>query len=171
MTWSTWPTVYQTLYHSATPAALMTPVVAHLSTLGDLLRPLLVNRARVGTLAGRLSFFDLQDSLAARAYYSLALEAARKTDDCLRALGSRMAPGPNAAVGDPDFNHHPIAARSLPSTTTHPAHTDSTHANHHTGVSPDTFMSAAPQSFLHPAVPSTRRRSCQRPPPARPATR
>ncbi len=57
---------YQTLYHSTAPAALMTPVVAHLSTLGDLLRQdpgpaerrrLLVNRARVGTLAGRLSFF------------------------------------------------------------------------------------------------------------------
>jgi len=57
---------YQTLYHSAAPAALMTPVVAHLSTLGDLLRQdpspaerrwLLANRARVGTLAGRLSFF------------------------------------------------------------------------------------------------------------------
>ena len=72
---------YQTLYHSTAPAALMMPVVAHLSTLGDLLRQdpgpaerrrLLANRARVGTLAGRLSFFDLQDSMAARAYYSLA---------------------------------------------------------------------------------------------------
>ena len=70
----------------------MTPVVAHLSTLGDLLRQdpgpaerrrLLANRARVGTLAGRLSFFDLQDSMAARAYYSLALEAACEVDDHL----------------------------------------------------------------------------------------
>ncbi len=81
---------YQTLYHSTAPAALMTPVVAHLSTLGDLLRQspapaerrrLLVNRARVGTLAGRLSFFDLQDPMVARAYYSLALEAAREAGD------------------------------------------------------------------------------------------
>lgn len=81
---------YQTLYHSTPPAALMTPVVAHLATLGDLLRQdpapaerrrLLANRARVGTLAGRLSFFDLHDPMAARAYYSLALEAAREADD------------------------------------------------------------------------------------------
>jgi tetratricopeptide (TPR) repeat protein len=81
---------YQTLYHSTAPAPLMTPVVAHLATLGDLLRQdpapverrrLLVNRARVSTLAGRLSFFDLQDSMAARAYYSLALEAAREAAD------------------------------------------------------------------------------------------
>ncbi|MBV9444674.1 MAG: helix-turn-helix transcriptional regulator [Streptosporangiaceae bacterium] len=85
---------YQTLYHSTDPAALMTPVVAHLSTLGDLLgqdpapaerRRLLVNRARVGTLAGRLSFFDLHDPMAARAYYSLALEATREADDPLQA--------------------------------------------------------------------------------------
>lgn len=85
---------YQTLYHSTAPAALMTPVVAHLSTLGDLLRQdpapaerrrLLVNRARVGTLAGRLSFFDLYDPMAARAYYSLALEAAREAEDHLQA--------------------------------------------------------------------------------------
>lgn len=88
---------YQALYHTTAPAALMTPVMAHLSTLGDLLRQspapterrrLLVNRARVGTLAGRLSFFDLQDSMAARAYYSLALEAAREADDHLQAAGA-----------------------------------------------------------------------------------
>jgi transcriptional regulator with XRE-family HTH domain len=86
---------YQALYHSTAPAALMTPVVAHLSTLGDLLRQdpapaerhrLLVNRARVGTLAGRLSFFDLQDPMAARAYYSLALEAAREAGDHWQAV-------------------------------------------------------------------------------------
>ncbi|MGH2843888.1 MAG: helix-turn-helix domain-containing protein, partial [Solirubrobacteraceae bacterium] len=88
---------YQTLYHSTAPAALMTPVVAHLSTLGDLLRQdpvpaerrkLLLNRARVGTLAGRLSFFDLQDPMAARAYYSLALEAAREAGDHLQAAAA-----------------------------------------------------------------------------------
>jgi transcriptional regulator with XRE-family HTH domain len=86
---------YQALYHSTAPAALMTPVAAHLSTLGDLLRQdpapterrrLLANRARVGTLAGRLSFFDLQDPMAARAYYSLALEAAREAEDHLQAV-------------------------------------------------------------------------------------
>ncbi|MBV8542167.1 MAG: helix-turn-helix transcriptional regulator [Pseudonocardiales bacterium] len=88
---------YQTLYHSTAPTALMTPVVAHLSTLGDLLRQdpaptqrrqLLLNRARVGTLAGRLSFFDLQDPMAARAYYSLALEAAREAGDHLQAAAA-----------------------------------------------------------------------------------
>jgi transcriptional regulator with XRE-family HTH domain len=88
---------YQALYHSTAPAALMTPVVAHLSTLGDLLRQdpapaerrrLLVNRARVATLAGRLSFFDLQDPMAARAYYSLALEAAREAKDHWQAVAA-----------------------------------------------------------------------------------
>ena len=88
---------YQALYHSTGPATLMMPVVAHLSTLGDLLRQgpapaerrrLLANRARVGTLAGRLSFFDLQDPMAARAYYSVALEAAREADDHLQAAAA-----------------------------------------------------------------------------------
>lgn len=88
---------YQALYHSTAPAALMTPVVAHLATLGDLLRQdpapaerrrLLVNRARVGTLAGRLSFFDLQDPMAARGFYSLALEAAREAGDHLQAVAA-----------------------------------------------------------------------------------
>jgi transcriptional regulator with XRE-family HTH domain len=86
---------YQALYHSTAPVALMTPVAAHLSTLSDLLRQdpapaerrrLLVNRARVGTLAGRLSFFDLQDPMSARAYYSLALEAAHEAEDHLQAV-------------------------------------------------------------------------------------
>jgi transcriptional regulator with XRE-family HTH domain/tetratricopeptide (TPR) repeat protein len=85
---------YQALYHSTAPAVLMTPVVAHLETLRDLLRQggaaplrrkLLANRARVGTLAGRLAFFDLQDSLTARGYYNLALESAREAGDHLQA--------------------------------------------------------------------------------------
>lgn len=81
---------YQVLYHSVAPAVLLTPVVAHLNTVGDLLREvrgpnmrhkLLANRARVATLAGRLAFFDLQDPMAARGYYNLALEAARESSD------------------------------------------------------------------------------------------
>jgi transcriptional regulator with XRE-family HTH domain len=85
---------YQTLYHCTAPAALITPVLAHLSTISDLLRQdpapaerrrLLINRTRVGTLAGRLAFFDLQDPMTARAYYSLALEAAREAADHLQA--------------------------------------------------------------------------------------
>ncbi|MFN2497179.1 MAG: helix-turn-helix domain-containing protein [Pseudonocardiaceae bacterium] len=88
---------YQALYHSTAPAALLTPVAAHLATLGDLLREdpepperrrLLTNRARVATLAGRLSFFDLQDPMSARAYYSLALEAAREAGDHLQAVAA-----------------------------------------------------------------------------------
>lgn len=88
---------YQALYHSTAPAALMTPVVAHLRTISELLRQdpaaaerrrLFVNRARVGTLAGRLAFFDLQDPMAARGYYNLALEAAREAGDHLQAAAA-----------------------------------------------------------------------------------
>ena len=85
---------YQVLYHSTPPAVLMTPVVAHLETLRELLRQgspaplrrrLFANRARVATLAGRLAFFDLRDPLSARGYYNLALEAAREAGDHLQA--------------------------------------------------------------------------------------
>ncbi|MGI8448220.1 MAG: helix-turn-helix domain-containing protein [Streptosporangiaceae bacterium] len=88
---------YQALYHSTAPAVLMTPVVAHLETLRDLLRQggpapvrrrLLANRARVATLAGRLSFFDLRDSMGARGYYNLALESAREAGDHLQAAAA-----------------------------------------------------------------------------------
>jgi len=88
---------YQVLYHSTAPTVLMTPVVAHLETLRDLLRQggtpairrrLLTNRARVATLAGRLSFFDLRDPLAARGYYNLALESAREAGDHLQAAAA-----------------------------------------------------------------------------------
>lgn len=88
---------YQQLYHSTAPAALMTPVVAHLDTVGELLRQspsaterrrLLVNRARVGTLAGRLAFFDLQEPMSARGYYNLSLEAAREAGDHLQAAAA-----------------------------------------------------------------------------------
>ena len=88
---------YQQLYHSTAPAALMTPVLAHLDTIGELLRQspaaterrrLLVNRSRVGTLAGRLAFFDLQDPMTARGYYNLSLEAAREAGDHLQAAAA-----------------------------------------------------------------------------------
>ncbi len=88
---------YQVLYHSTAPAVLMTPVVAHLETLRDLLRQgaaaplrrrLLANRARVAALAGRLSFFDLRDPLSARGYYNLALESAREAGDHLQAAAA-----------------------------------------------------------------------------------
>jgi transcriptional regulator with XRE-family HTH domain/tetratricopeptide (TPR) repeat protein len=88
---------YQALYHSTAPAILMTPVVAHLETLRDLLRQggappvrrrLLANRARVAALAGRLAFFDLRDQMAARGYYNLALESAREAGDHLQAAAA-----------------------------------------------------------------------------------
>jgi len=88
---------YQALYHSTSPAVLMTPVMAHLQTLRDLLREggtaslrrrLLANQARVATLAGRLAFFDLQDWLTARGYYNLALESAREAGDQLQAAAA-----------------------------------------------------------------------------------
>jgi transcriptional regulator with XRE-family HTH domain len=84
---------YQALYHSTAPALLMTPVVAHLETVGDflrlgvsgpLLRRLFANQARVANLAGRLAFCDLNDSLGARGYYNLALESAREAGDHLQ---------------------------------------------------------------------------------------
>jgi transcriptional regulator with XRE-family HTH domain/tetratricopeptide (TPR) repeat protein len=88
---------YQALYHSTAPAVLMTPVVAHLETLRDFIRQgssvalrrkLFANRARVATLAGRLAFFDLRDSLTARGYYNLALESAREAGDHLQAAAA-----------------------------------------------------------------------------------
>lgn len=88
---------YQALHHSTMPAVLMTPVVAHLETLRDFLRQgvsaqlrrrLFANRARVATLAGRLAFFDLKDSLAARGFYNLALESAREAGDHLQAAAA-----------------------------------------------------------------------------------
>jgi hypothetical protein len=41
-------------------------------------------------LARRLAFFDLQDPMAARAYYSLALEAAQEAGDHLQAAAARL---------------------------------------------------------------------------------
>ncbi len=88
---------YQALYHSTAPAVLMTPVVAHLETVADflragasgpLLRRLFANQARAANLAGRLAFCDLNDSLAARGYYNLALESAREAGDHLQAAAA-----------------------------------------------------------------------------------
>jgi tetratricopeptide (TPR) repeat protein len=75
----------------------MTPVLAHLETIRDLLRQggdvhlrrkLFANRARVATLAGRLAFFDLRDPLTARGYYNLALESARESGEHLQAAAA-----------------------------------------------------------------------------------
>jgi hypothetical protein len=57
-----------------------------------------VNRARVATLAGTLAFFDLNDPLAARGYFNLALESAREAGDHLQAAAvlGQMARIPEA---------------------------------------------------------------------------
>ncbi|ACV78331.1 helix-turn-helix domain-containing protein [Nakamurella multipartita] len=76
---------YQRLYHITAPTLLITPVVAHLDVTRELLREartaclrraLLKNQAQVALLAGRISFFDLNDAIAARGYYALAIESA-----------------------------------------------------------------------------------------------
>jgi transcriptional regulator with XRE-family HTH domain/tetratricopeptide (TPR) repeat protein len=81
---------YQELYHSTDPKVLIAPVIAQFDLADATVagaestpakRHLLVQRARSGILAGRLSFFDLDDPLAARGYYSAALEAAREVHD------------------------------------------------------------------------------------------
>jgi hypothetical protein len=88
---------YQALYHSASPLDLMAPVVTHLRTIDRLIRReaspavrrrLLVNRSRVGTLAGRIAFFDLGDSLSARGYFTTAAEAAGEADEPLLAAAA-----------------------------------------------------------------------------------
>jgi len=85
-------TQYHRLYHSAAPAALMSPVMAHLALVDEWLRDrpsagqrrrLLRNRSWVGLLAGRLAFFDVHDDLSARGYFNLAAEAAREAEDHL----------------------------------------------------------------------------------------
>lgn len=88
---------YQVLYHSTAPSVLMTPVVAHLETVREVLhenlapvvrRKVIANRARVAMLAGRIAFFDLSDSIGARGYYNLALESAREAGDHLQAAAA-----------------------------------------------------------------------------------
>ncbi|MGH3778317.1 MAG: helix-turn-helix domain-containing protein [Pseudonocardiaceae bacterium] len=81
---------YQALYETADPAALMTPVAAHLRMTADALRRnpapderrrLLRNQAEVAILAGCLAADDLGNPMSGRAYYTLALDTAREADD------------------------------------------------------------------------------------------
>ena len=80
---------YQTMYHSTPPAELLIPVTAHLEIVDDLAKVasgegqgrLLRNHSQVALLAGRLSFFDLREPMSARAYYGMALDAAREAGD------------------------------------------------------------------------------------------
>ena len=81
---------YLVLHATADPAALLTPVAAHIRmataalgrepTAAERLR-LLRNLATVATLAGRLAYEDLGDAASGRSYYSLALDSAREAGD------------------------------------------------------------------------------------------
>jgi hypothetical protein len=87
---------YHALYETADPAALLTSVTAHVRMAQEALRQdpavderrrLLRNLADVAILAGRLAADDLGNAMSGRAYYSLALDAAREVaDDQLTAL-------------------------------------------------------------------------------------
>jgi transcriptional regulator with XRE-family HTH domain len=81
---------YQALHSTADPAALLTPVAAHVRMVTAALgqedtaaqrRRMLHNLATVATLAGRLAYEDLGGTLSGRAYYSLAADSAREADD------------------------------------------------------------------------------------------
>jgi transcriptional regulator with XRE-family HTH domain len=81
---------YQTLYPTADPAALLTPVTAHMRMAHAALRRhhpapqrrrLLRNLATVATLAGRLAHEDLGDAASGRSYYSLAIDSAQQARD------------------------------------------------------------------------------------------
>jgi transcriptional regulator with XRE-family HTH domain len=87
---------YHALYETADPAPLLTSVVAHVRLAQDALRQdpapdeqrrLLRNLAEVAILAGRLAAEDLGNAMSGRAYYSVALDAAREVaDDQLTAI-------------------------------------------------------------------------------------
>lgn len=87
---------YHALYETADPAALMTPVAAHLRMTAAALRRdpapeqrrrLLRNQTQVTILAGRLAADDLGNPMSGRAYYALAVDTAREAgDDHLTAL-------------------------------------------------------------------------------------
>jgi transcriptional regulator with XRE-family HTH domain len=100
---------YQALYDTADPAALLTSVAAHVRMAQDTLRQnlptdmrrrLLRNLAEVAILAGQLAADDLGNTLSGRAYYGLALDAAREVaDDQLTAIAHGHAAQLAAAEG------------------------------------------------------------------------
>jgi transcriptional regulator with XRE-family HTH domain len=100
---------YQALYDTADPAALLTSVAAHVRMAQDNLRQnlptdmrrrLLRNLAEVAILAGQLTADDLGNTMSGRAYYGLALDAAREmADDQLTAVAHGHAAQLAAAEG------------------------------------------------------------------------
>jgi hypothetical protein len=101
----------QTAYHAApSPDDLLDLSRGHLESVNELLRGDLPeqqksrrqrSRSSVATLGGRLAFFDLDDPLTARAYYTVAYEAAiQASDEALAAAAlSHLAFAP-AKEGD-----------------------------------------------------------------------
>ncbi|MBV9766513.1 MAG: helix-turn-helix transcriptional regulator [Acidobacteriaceae bacterium] len=100
---------YHALYETADPAALLTSVAAHVRLAQDSLsqrptpdvrRRLLRNLAEVAILAGQLASDDLGNTMSGRAYYSVALDAAREeADDQLTAVAHGHAAQLAAAEG------------------------------------------------------------------------
>src|SRR5260370_9631921 len=118
---------YQALYPTVAPAALLTSVAAHLRMTDEALsrqpppaerRPLLANRARAAILAGRLAFDDLGNTMAARAHYGLALDAAHEAADAnLAAVAHGYAA--ELAVAE---SHHAAALDHLAAVRRTPVH-------------------------------------------------
>lgn len=83
--------IYRSLYHNAnSPRDLLALAHNHLDTTIDVLHRVgsgpdrtrvLRNRSEIGTLAGRLAFFDIRDPVTARGYFHLAHEAASQAAD------------------------------------------------------------------------------------------
>jgi transcriptional regulator with XRE-family HTH domain len=100
---------YHTLYETADPSALLTTVAAHVRLTQDALRQdpaadkrrrLLRNLVEVAILAGQLAADDLGNMMSGRAYYSVALDAARElADDQLTAIAHGYAAQLAAAEG------------------------------------------------------------------------
>lgn len=94
--WKNAVTTRRTMLGLLDPAALMTPVAAHLRMTAAALRRdpapeqrrrLLRNQTQVTILAGRLAADDLGNPMSGRAYYALAVDTAREAgDDHLTAL-------------------------------------------------------------------------------------
>jgi hypothetical protein len=104
-------TTLQTAYHRArSPAGLLDLTRSHLTSVTELLRDdvpegekprLQRNRSIIAALGGRLAFFDLDDPLTARAYYTVAYEAAiQASDDALAAAALGHLAFPPAKEGD-----------------------------------------------------------------------
>jgi transcriptional regulator with XRE-family HTH domain len=101
----------QNAYHAArSPDGLLNLTRGHLDSVTELLRDeasdenrsrLQRTRSVVASLGGRLAFFDLNDPLTARAYHTVAYEAAiQAADDALAAMALGHLAFPPAKEGD-----------------------------------------------------------------------